>query len=43
MTVEFDMLATIRQFSENNPNLKPMTEWLAEICVADADRKKGGN
>jgi hypothetical protein len=43
LTGEFDMLAaTIHDISQRDTRLKPIAEWLADICIADADKKRKG-
>lgn len=42
MTSDFDNLMGIWQMSKDDPRFKPIAEWLADICVAEADTKKEG-
>lgn len=40
MTTEFDDLAKIRRVSLERPEVRSLTEWLADICVAEASNHK---
>ena len=42
MTSDFDDLMAIHAYSKKYPGLKPLTEWLAGICVQEADTRKPG-
>lgn len=40
MTSDFDYLMEIRRLSRENPKLKPLADWLRDICVGEADMRK---
>jgi hypothetical protein len=42
MTSDFDNLMFIWEKSKENPKLKPIAEWLADICVSEANTRKEG-
>lgn len=42
MTSEFDSLYEIFEKAETNANAVPLAEWLANICIPQADEKYGG-
>jgi len=39
MTFEFDALMSIYNISTRNAALRPVAEWLADLCVKEASRK----
>jgi hypothetical protein len=42
LTFEFDALMSIHEIAERDPKLKPIAEWLADICIAEASGKVKG-
>lgn len=42
MTSDFDNLMTIWRESKDNPKFKPIADWLADVCVSEADQKRAG-
>jgi hypothetical protein len=42
MTSDFDELMFIHEKSKENPKLKKLAEWIADICVSEANTRKPG-
>jgi hypothetical protein len=42
MTSDFDNLMGIWEMSKENIKFKPIAEWLADLCISEADTKKEG-